>query len=92
MQDIVDGFAIMGSPKCGGRIDRNAYPYLGTGPPCQRVHKLHGVLLNGIADLVDHKGQFTNISVGWSRKEHDMSNLGSLVSSEGCFISSQTGK
>ncbi|CAM4346601.1 unnamed protein product, partial [Caretta caretta] len=54
VQVIVDRFAAMGFPNCGGAIDGTHIPVLA--PPCQPIHKLQGVLLNGAASTSGSEG------------------------------------
>ncbi|XP_074977681.1 uncharacterized protein LOC125627509 [Caretta caretta] len=71
VQVIVDGFAAMGFLNCGGVIDGTHIPILAPDHlPNQYVnHK--GYFSMVLQALVDHKGRFTNINVGWLGKVHD---------------------
>ncbi|XP_053875723.1 E3 ubiquitin-protein ligase RNF144B isoform X1 [Malaclemys terrapin pileata] len=71
VQVIVDGFAAVGFPNCGGAIDGTHIPILS--PEHQATEYINrkvyfSILLQA---LVDHKGCFTNINVGWPGKVHD---------------------
>ncbi|XP_065438119.1 uncharacterized protein LOC135981036 [Chrysemys picta bellii] len=71
VQEIVDGFAQMGFPNCGGTIDGShipilAPPHLGT----QYVNR-KGYFSMVLQALVDHRGRFTDINTGWPGKVHD---------------------
>ncbi|CAM4645550.1 unnamed protein product [Caretta caretta] len=72
VQVIVDGFAAMGFPNCGGAISlswhRNPYPYLGTGAPSRRVHKPQGVLFNSAASSGGSQGTFHQHQRGMAGK------------------------
>uniref|UniRef100_A0A8C3TGR7 DDE Tnp4 domain-containing protein n=1 Tax=Chelydra serpentina TaxID=8475 RepID=A0A8C3TGR7_CHESE len=68
VQVIVDGFAAMGFPNCGGAIDGTHIPILA--PDHQYINR-KGYFSMVLQALVDHKGRFTNINVGWPGKVHD---------------------
>ncbi|KAG6926089.1 hypothetical protein G0U57_012817, partial [Chelydra serpentina] len=67
VQVIVDGFAAMGFPNCGGAIDGTHIPILGLDHQGSQYINFSMVL----QALVDHKGCFTNINMGWPGKVHD---------------------
>ncbi|CAM5171230.1 unnamed protein product [Natator depressus] len=71
VQVIVDGFAAMGFPECGGVIDGMHIPILGPDHQDSQYINRKGHFSVVLQALVDHKGRFTNINVGWPRKVHD---------------------
>ncbi|KAG6938877.1 hypothetical protein G0U57_004526 [Chelydra serpentina] len=71
VQAIVDGFAAMGFPNCGGAIDGTHIPILGPDHQASQYINRKGYFSMVLQALVDHKGRFTNINVGWPGKVHD---------------------
>ncbi|KAG6940531.1 hypothetical protein G0U57_015934, partial [Chelydra serpentina] len=71
VQVILDGFAAMGFPNCGGAIDGTHIPILGPGHQGSQYINRKGYFSMVLQALVDHKGRFTNINVGWPGKVHD---------------------
>ncbi|CAM5146023.1 unnamed protein product [Eretmochelys imbricata] len=71
VQVIVDGFAAMGFPNCGGAIDGTHIPLLGPDHQGSQYINRKGYFSMVLQALVDHKGRFTNINVGWPGKVHD---------------------
>ncbi|KAG6936501.1 hypothetical protein G0U57_012265, partial [Chelydra serpentina] len=71
MQVIIDGFAAMGFPNCGGAIDGTHIPILGPGHQGSQYINRKGYFSMVLQALVDHKGRFTSINVGWPGKVHD---------------------
>ncbi|CAM5096995.1 unnamed protein product [Natator depressus] len=71
VQVIVDGFAAMGFPNCGGVIDGMHIAILGPDHPGSQYVNCKGYFTMVLQALVDHKGRFTNINVGWPGKVHD---------------------
>ncbi|CAM5154938.1 unnamed protein product, partial [Natator depressus] len=71
VQVIVDGFAAMGFPNCGGAIDGTHIPILAPEHQAGEYINRKGYFAVVLQALVDHKGRFTNISVGWPGKVHD---------------------
>uniref|UniRef100_A0A8C3IDJ1 DDE Tnp4 domain-containing protein n=1 Tax=Chrysemys picta bellii TaxID=8478 RepID=A0A8C3IDJ1_CHRPI len=71
VQVIVDGFAAMGFPNCGGAIDRMHIPILGPDHLGSQYINRKGYFLMVLQALVDHKGCFTNINMGWPGKVHN---------------------
>ncbi|KAH1187045.1 hypothetical protein KIL84_019794 [Mauremys mutica] len=71
VQVIVDGFAAMGFPNCGGVIDGPHIPILAPEHQASEYIKRKGYFLMVLQALVDHKGHFTNINVGWLGKAND---------------------
>nr|XP_048711374.1 uncharacterized protein LOC125639019 [Caretta caretta] len=71
VQVILDGFAAMGFPNYGGAIDGTHIPILGTDHQGSQYINRKGYFSMVLQALVDHKGCFTNINVGWPGKVHD---------------------
>uniref|UniRef100_A0A8C3XL67 DDE Tnp4 domain-containing protein n=1 Tax=Chelydra serpentina TaxID=8475 RepID=A0A8C3XL67_CHESE len=71
VQAIIDGFAAMGFPNCGGAIDGTHIPILGPEHQGGQYINRKGYFSMVLQALVDHKGRFTNINVGWPGKVHD---------------------
>nr|XP_048696234.1 uncharacterized protein LOC125632320 [Caretta caretta] len=71
VQVIVDGFAAMGFPNCGGTIDGMHIPILGLDHLGSQYINRKGYFLMVLQALVDHKGCFNDINVGWPGKVHD---------------------
>ncbi|CAM4542412.1 unnamed protein product [Lepidochelys kempii] len=75
VQVIVDGFAAMGFPNCGGAIDGTHIPILAPEHQGSEYINHKGYFSMVLQALVDHKGRFTNISVGWPGKVHGARNF-----------------
>ncbi|KAG6926834.1 hypothetical protein G0U57_011028 [Chelydra serpentina] len=71
VQVIIDGFSTMGFPNCGGAIDGTHIPILGPDHQSSQYINRKGYFSMVLQALVDHKGRFTNINVGWPGKVHD---------------------
>ncbi|XP_065414155.1 uncharacterized protein LOC135973716 [Chrysemys picta bellii] len=71
VQVIVDGFAAMGFPNCGGVIYGTHIPILSPEHQATEYINRKGYFSMLLQALVDHKGRFTNINVGWLGKERD---------------------
>ncbi|CAM4623178.1 unnamed protein product [Lepidochelys kempii] len=71
VQVIVDDFAAMGFPNCGGAIDGTHLPILAPEHQAGEYINLKGYFSIVLQTLVDHKGRFTNINVGWPGKVQD---------------------
>ncbi|CAM5165886.1 unnamed protein product [Natator depressus] len=71
VQVIVDGFAAMGFPNYGGAIDGTHIPILAPEHKAGEYINHKGYFSIVLQALVDHKGHFTNINVGWPGKVHD---------------------
>uniref|UniRef100_A0A8C0J8B7 DDE Tnp4 domain-containing protein n=1 Tax=Chelonoidis abingdonii TaxID=106734 RepID=A0A8C0J8B7_CHEAB len=71
VQDIVDGFAQMGFPNCGGAIDRTHIPILAPPHLASEYVNRKGYFSMVLQALVDHRGRFTDIYTGWPGKVHD---------------------
>ncbi|CAM4586152.1 unnamed protein product [Lepidochelys kempii] len=70
VQVLVDGFAAMGFPNCGGAIDGTHIPILAPEHQAGEYINSKGYFSIVLQALVDHKGCFTNINVGWLGKVH----------------------
>ncbi|CAM4602648.1 unnamed protein product [Caretta caretta] len=71
VQVIVDGFAAMGFPTCSRVIDRTHILILGPDHLSSQYVNHKGYFSMVLQALVDHKGRFTDINVGWPGKVHD---------------------
>ncbi|KAH1165579.1 hypothetical protein KIL84_023138 [Mauremys mutica] len=71
VQVVIDGFAAMGFPNCGGAIDGTHIPILGPAHQASQYINRKGYFSMVLQALVDHRGRFTNIFVGWPGKVHD---------------------
>uniref|UniRef100_A0A452HRH7 DDE Tnp4 domain-containing protein n=1 Tax=Gopherus agassizii TaxID=38772 RepID=A0A452HRH7_9SAUR len=71
VQDIVDGFAEMGFPNCGGAIDGTHIPILSPPHLASEYVNRKGYFSVVLQALVDHRGRFTDIYSGWPGKVHD---------------------
>ncbi|KAG6939890.1 hypothetical protein G0U57_020772, partial [Chelydra serpentina] len=71
VQVIIDGFSAMGFPNCGGAIDGTHIPILGPDHQGSQYINQKGYFSMVLQALVDHKGRFSNINVGWPGKVHD---------------------
>ncbi|CAM5074604.1 unnamed protein product [Natator depressus] len=71
VQTIVDGFNALVFPNCGGAIDRTYIPILAPELRGNQYVNCKGYFSIVLQALVDHKGRFTDISVGWPGKVHD---------------------
>ncbi|CAM5109932.1 unnamed protein product [Eretmochelys imbricata] len=71
VQVILAGFAAIGFPICGGVIDRTHIPILAPDHLANQYINHKGYFSMVLQALVDHKGRFTDINVGWPGKVHD---------------------
>uniref|UniRef100_A0A8C3FIS8 DDE Tnp4 domain-containing protein n=1 Tax=Chrysemys picta bellii TaxID=8478 RepID=A0A8C3FIS8_CHRPI len=71
VEAIIDGFAAMGFPNCGGAIDGTHIPILALDHQASQYINRKGYFSMVLQALVDHRGRFTNIYVGWPGKVHD---------------------
>ncbi|EMP37568.1 Lysine-specific demethylase 5B, partial [Chelonia mydas] len=71
VQVILDGFAAMGFPNCGGAIDRMHISILGPDNQGSQYINCKGYFSMVLQALVNQKERFTNINVGWLGKVHD---------------------
>ncbi|KAG6932587.1 hypothetical protein G0U57_021126, partial [Chelydra serpentina] len=60
VQAIVDGFAAMGFPNCGGAIDGTHIPILGPDHQASQYINRKSYFSMVLQARVDHKGRFTN--------------------------------
>ena len=72
LKSVVDGFmSDHGFPQCGGAVDGTHIPIVSPNEcPADYYNRkgFHSVLMQGV---VDHKGLFTDIYVGWPGRVHD---------------------
>ncbi|CAM5092769.1 unnamed protein product [Natator depressus] len=87
VQVIVDGFAAMGFPNCGGGIDGTHIPILAPDHLANQYVNHKGYFSMVLQALVDHKGRFTDINVGWPGKVHDAR----IFRNSGCSSSCKKG-
>ncbi|XP_073202188.1 uncharacterized protein [Lepidochelys kempii] len=66
----VDGFAAKAFSNCGGAIDGTHIPILAPEHQAAKYINRKGYFSIVLQALVDHKGHFTNINVGWPGKNH----------------------
>uniref|UniRef100_A0A8C3HP06 Putative nuclease HARBI1 n=1 Tax=Chrysemys picta bellii TaxID=8478 RepID=A0A8C3HP06_CHRPI len=71
VQEIVDGFAQMGFPNCGGAIDGTHIPILAPPHLGSKYVNRKGYFSMVLQALVDHRGRFIDINTGWPGKVHD---------------------
>ncbi|XP_050817068.1 uncharacterized protein LOC127054830 isoform X2 [Gopherus flavomarginatus] len=71
VQVILDSFAAMGFPNCGGAIDGTHIPILAPEHQGTQYINHKGYFSMVLQALVDHKGRFTNIHVEWPGRVHD---------------------
>ncbi|CAM4634261.1 unnamed protein product [Caretta caretta] len=71
VQTIVDGFNALGFPNCSRVIDGTHIPILALKHQGGQYINCKGYFSMMLQALVDHKGCFTNINLGWSGKVHD---------------------
>uniref|UniRef100_A0A8C3IAC3 Putative nuclease HARBI1 n=1 Tax=Chrysemys picta bellii TaxID=8478 RepID=A0A8C3IAC3_CHRPI len=71
VQEIVDGFAKMGFPNCGGAIDGTHIPILTPPHLGSEYVNRKGYFSMVLQALVDHRGRFIDINTGWPGKVHD---------------------
>ncbi|CAM5074464.1 unnamed protein product [Natator depressus] len=71
VQVIVDGFAAMGFPNWGGAIDETHIPILAPDHLVSQYINRKGYFSMVLQALVDHKGHFIDINMGWLGKVHD---------------------
>ncbi|CAM4578504.1 unnamed protein product [Lepidochelys olivacea] len=87
VQVIVDGFAAMGFLNCGAAIEGIHIPILAPEHQAGEYINHKGYFSIVLQALVDHKGRFTNINVGWQGKVHDAR----IVRNSGLFQKLQEG-
>ncbi|XP_050796256.1 uncharacterized protein LOC127044962 [Gopherus flavomarginatus] len=71
VQVIVDGFAAKRLPNCGEAIGGTHIPFLAPEHQGTQYINRKGYFSMVLQALVDHKGRFTNIHVGWPERVHD---------------------
>ncbi|CAM5128849.1 unnamed protein product [Eretmochelys imbricata] len=79
VQIIVDGFAAMGFPNCGGAKDGTHISTLGPQHQGSQYINRKGYFSMVLQALVDHKGCFTNINVGKVHDAHVFRNSGLCI-------------
>nr|XP_048696075.1 neuropilin and tolloid-like protein 1 isoform X2 [Caretta caretta] len=72
VHDIVDGFAQMCFPNCGGAIDGTHIPILAPAHLASEYVNQKGYFSMVLQVLVDHLGSFIDINAGWPGKVHDI--------------------
>uniref|UniRef100_A0A8C4Y219 DDE Tnp4 domain-containing protein n=1 Tax=Gopherus evgoodei TaxID=1825980 RepID=A0A8C4Y219_9SAUR len=71
VQDVVDGFAQMGFPNCGGAIDGTHIPILAPPHLASEYINWKRYFSMVLQVLVDHRGCFIDTNTGWPGKVHD---------------------
>ncbi|XP_050801902.1 uncharacterized protein LOC127047544 [Gopherus flavomarginatus] len=71
VEDILDGFAQMGFPNCGGALDGTHIPILAPPHLASKYINRKGYFSMVLQVLVDHRGCFIDINTGWPGKVHD---------------------
>ncbi|CAM4466449.1 unnamed protein product [Lepidochelys kempii] len=71
VQTIVDGFNALGFPNCGGAIHGMHIPIWAPEHRGSQYINCKGYFSIVLQALVDHKGCFTDINMGWPGKVHD---------------------
>ncbi|KAM7134938.1 uncharacterized protein RBU57_017066 [Macrochelys suwanniensis] len=71
VQVIVEGIAAMGFPNCGGAIGGMHIPILAPDHLARHYINCKGYFSMVLQALVDHKGRFTHLNMGWPGKAHD---------------------
>ncbi|CAM5134605.1 unnamed protein product [Eretmochelys imbricata] len=71
VHDIVDGFAQMCFPNCGGVIDGMQIPIVAPAHLASKYVIRKGYFSMVLQALVGHHGRFIDINAGWPRKVHD---------------------
>ncbi|CAM5148172.1 unnamed protein product [Eretmochelys imbricata] len=69
--DIVNGFALMSLPNCGGAIDGMHIPILAPAHLASQYVNQKWYFSMVLQALVDHRGHFIDINAGWPGKVHD---------------------
>ena len=71
LKDVIKGFDDLGFPSCAGAVDGTHIPIIS---PCEcpadyyNRKGWHSVIMQGV---VDHKGRFMDIYIGWPGRVHD---------------------
>ncbi|CAM4423824.1 unnamed protein product [Lepidochelys kempii] len=71
VQVIVDGFTATGFPNWGGAIDETHIPILAPDHLVSQYVNRKGYFSMVLQALVNHKGHFIDINMGWPGKVHD---------------------
>uniref|UniRef100_K7FNQ2 DDE Tnp4 domain-containing protein n=2 Tax=Pelodiscus sinensis TaxID=13735 RepID=K7FNQ2_PELSI len=71
LDSVMAGFAALGFPNCGGALDGTHIAI--RAPPHRAAQFINrkGYFSMVLQALVDHRGQFSDICVGWSGRAHD---------------------
>ncbi|XP_075769752.1 butyrophilin subfamily 3 member A3-like isoform X2 [Pelodiscus sinensis] len=68
---VIRGFGTLGFPNCRGAIDGMHIPIRAPEHQASRYVNRKGYFSMILQAVCDHRGQFTDINVGWSGKAHD---------------------
>ncbi|XP_075794894.1 carbohydrate sulfotransferase 13 isoform X4 [Pelodiscus sinensis] len=68
---VIRGFGALGFPNCGGAIDKTHIPIRAPEHQASQYVNCKGYFSVLLQAVCDHRGQFTDINVGWASKAHD---------------------